>query len=152
MPRCDFACRGCYLNAEANRHFAEVKAVDGIDITLRAGQTVGVVGESGAGKSLTYQIPALLRPGVGVVGAGQAVEDRDLAVAPRHRAEHRGRVGTQCHRDRERLTGLGQRELPERQLLGLFIEVVGQTELLVGRKGGASGAGNPGKFVGHGRV
>lgn len=33
------------------RHLTYVKAVDGIDITVRQGQTVGVVGESGSGKS-----------------------------------------------------------------------------------------------------
>ena len=33
------------------RTFAHVKAVDGIDLTVRRGQTVGVVGESGSGKS-----------------------------------------------------------------------------------------------------
>ncbi len=33
------------------RTIAHVKAVDGIDLTVRQGQTVGVVGESGSGKS-----------------------------------------------------------------------------------------------------
>lgn len=33
------------------RHVAYVKAVDGINLTVRQGQTVGVVGESGSGKS-----------------------------------------------------------------------------------------------------
>jgi hypothetical protein len=34
MPRCDFACRGCYLNAEANRIPAE--SVEAIEAQMRA--------------------------------------------------------------------------------------------------------------------
>jgi hypothetical protein len=34
MPRCDFACRGCYLNADANRVPAE--SVEGIKAQMRA--------------------------------------------------------------------------------------------------------------------
>lgn len=42
-----FALRGGLLR----RVVGHVKAVDGIDLTVRRGQTVGVVGESGSGKS-----------------------------------------------------------------------------------------------------
>lgn len=42
-----FAIKGGLLR----RTVAHVKAVDGIDLTVRQGQTVGVVGESGSGKS-----------------------------------------------------------------------------------------------------
>jgi microcin C transport system ATP-binding protein len=42
-----FSIKGGFLR----RTVAHVKAVDGIDLTVRQGQTVGVVGESGSGKS-----------------------------------------------------------------------------------------------------
>ncbi|MGL4528665.1 MAG: ABC transporter ATP-binding protein, partial [Aestuariivirga sp.] len=42
-----FDIKGGFLR----RSIAHIKAVDGIDLTLRQGQTLGIVGESGSGKS-----------------------------------------------------------------------------------------------------
>lgn len=51
-------------------HLAEgvVRAVDGVDLTIRRGQTIGVVGESGCGKSVTsMSMMALLPPSAKIV-------------------------------------------------------------------------------------
>jgi peptide/nickel transport system ATP-binding protein len=57
------------------------RAVDGVDLQVRAGETLGIVGESGCGKSVTaLSIMRLLPPRLGrIVGGTVRFEGRDLA-------------------------------------------------------------------------
>jgi oligopeptide transport system ATP-binding protein len=50
-----------------SRHRQEVKAVDGVHITLRRGETVGIVGESGSGKSTLGRALLRLLPSKGTI-------------------------------------------------------------------------------------
>ena len=63
------------------RRVGAIRAVDGVDFTIRSGETMGLVGESGCGKSTTARAVAQLhRPTAGEV----MLEGRDLCKVSRH--------------------------------------------------------------------
>ena len=76
------------LAIEANglaKSFGEVRAVDGVDLTVRSGSVYGVLGPNGAGKTTTIRMLAtLLRPDGGsarvlghdIVEEAEAVRER----------------------------------------------------------------------------
>ena len=67
-----------------------VKAVDGVDLALRRGQTLAIVGESGCGKTTVALATLGLVPKPGVVESGRVIyEGCDLYALP---ATELGRV------------------------------------------------------------
>src|ERR1044072_1710549 len=60
-----------------------VRAVEGVDLTMRRGEVLGVVGESGCGKTITAQSVLRIIPSPGKIDAGQI-----LFHAPRSRNSH----------------------------------------------------------------
>ncbi|MDM0083594.1 ABC transporter ATP-binding protein [Variovorax sp. J31P179] len=64
----------------------EVAAVDGVDITVQRGRTLGIVGESGCGKSMLSLSVMGLVPAPGRIASGRIVFDgEDLAGLPAER-------------------------------------------------------------------
>ena len=64
-------------------HAGEVAAVDGVSLSVARGRTLGIVGESGCGKSMLSLSVMRLVPQPGVVAAGQVrLEGTDLLTLP----------------------------------------------------------------------
>ncbi|HUE75958.1 MAG TPA: ATP-binding cassette domain-containing protein, partial [Chloroflexota bacterium] len=62
-------------------HDGVARAVDGVDLTVRRGQTVGLVGESGCGKSVTaLSIMRLVAPPGRIVSGQIRLDGADLAT------------------------------------------------------------------------
>jgi branched-chain amino acid transport system ATP-binding protein len=73
--------------AGLSRHFGGVRAVDGLDLSVRKGEIVGLIGPNGSGKSTTVNVIA----GVFPATTGKIVfEGEDLAVTPTHKRLQRG--------------------------------------------------------------
>ena len=71
----------------------EVKAVDGVTFNIEAGKTMGLVGESGCGKSVTaLSIMQLLSKGIGKIVSGEIIyQGQNLAqLSGEHMREIRG--------------------------------------------------------------
>jgi peptide/nickel transport system ATP-binding protein len=71
----------------------EVHAVDGVDFAIERGKTLGIVGESGCGKSVTaLSIMGLLAPNARIVSGSVHFEGRDLTeLSNRELEDIRGR-------------------------------------------------------------
>jgi oligopeptide/dipeptide ABC transporter ATP-binding protein len=100
-----------------------LRAVDGVSLDVSAGQTVGLVGESGCGKSVTaFSIMQLLpRPHGKILGGQILFEGRDLARATPEemRAVRAARIGMVFQ---EPLSALNPVHTIGRQIAEVFLE------------------------------
>ena len=64
------------------RMVGQIHAVDGVDLTVQAGETLGLVGESGCGKSVTCHSIVRLLPSVGcrITGGKILFDGTDLVA------------------------------------------------------------------------
>ena len=66
-----------------------VKAVDGVSFTLRPGERLGLIGESGSGKTtMGTALMRLTRPQARIVGGSVFLDGRDLLAVPERELRH----------------------------------------------------------------
>ena len=71
------------LSTHIQQHKSVVQAVCSVDLTIAPGETHGLVGESGCGKSMTsLSIMGLLPPGGAIVGGSIKLDGRELVGLP----------------------------------------------------------------------
>lgn len=113
------------------RYFGEIRAVDGIDLSVLPGETVGFLGSNGAGKTTTMRmILGIVRPQAGTISwKGRPIDDQarnSIGYMPQERGLYaRMRVAEQVTYF-ARLAGLSKSEAAERA--DYWIERVGLTD------------------------
>ncbi|MFA6266842.1 MAG: ABC transporter ATP-binding protein [Pseudolabrys sp.] len=77
-----------------------VRAVAGVDLSLRPGETVALLGESGSGKSVTLRALMRLHPKSAKFGGSAIVDGRDvLTMKPADLARLRGKIVSMIFQD-----------------------------------------------------
>jgi peptide/nickel transport system ATP-binding protein len=77
-----------------------VRAVAGVDLTLRPGETLALLGESGSGKSVTLRALMRLHPKSARFGGSVNVDGRDiLAMSSADLARYRGKIVSMIFQD-----------------------------------------------------
>ena len=72
-----------FISRDLDNQICIAKALNGVSFSLEAGRVLGIVGETGAGKSLTAQsIVGLLRPPAKIVAGSVRFEGRELTDMP----------------------------------------------------------------------
>ena len=127
------------------KHFGEIHAVNGIDLSVRRGQVFGFLGQNGSGKTTTVRmLTTLLRPTEGaarVAGFDVLSQDRQVRRAVGVALQEAGldilQTGRELLRLQSRLYNVARGQIEDR--IAHLLDVVDLTEDADRRIGGYSG-------------
>ncbi len=77
-----------------------IRAVSGVDLSLKPGETLALLGESGSGKSVSLRALMRLHPSSAKIGGSVRVDGRDvLAMSARELSAYRGKIVSMIFQD-----------------------------------------------------